>query len=92
MTYIAPDSRATGPQGKETQMFKVNEGPVDRAIRVVVGLALLAVALLVVGLGSALGVVLLVVGALLTMTGALGFCAMYRVLGINTCPAPKPGE
>jgi hypothetical protein len=73
-------------------MFKVNEGPADRAIRVVVGLALLAVALLVVGLGSALGVVLLVAGAALTITGALGFCGLYRVLGINTCPAPRPGE
>jgi hypothetical protein len=70
-------------------MFKVNEGPIDRAVRVVLGLALLAVAVFAVETSSTIGIVLLVAGAALTITGAVGFCGLYRVLGINTCPAPR---
>ena len=70
-------------------MLKANEGPIDRAVRVVLGLVLLAVALLGVDTSSALGVVLLVAGAALTITGVVGFCGLYRVLGINTCPVPR---
>jgi hypothetical protein len=73
-------------------MFKVNEGPVDRGIRVVLGIALLLVALVGVGVSSTLGVVLLVAGAALTITGAVGFCGLYKVLGINTCPAPRQDQ
>jgi hypothetical protein len=66
-----------------------NEGTVDRIIRVVLGIAALAGAF-AVGLGSVGGVLLLVVGGVLALTGAIGFCPLYRVLGISTCPAPKP--
>jgi len=73
-------------------MFKVNEGPIDRVVRVVAGFALLAIALFGVGASSVLGIVLLVAGAALTITGALGFCGLYKVLGMNTCPAPRPKQ
>ena len=73
-------------------MLKANEGPVDRAVRVVVGLALIVAALVAVGTDTTLGVVMLVAGGALTITGALGFCGMYKVLGINTCPAPRPRQ
>lgn len=66
-----------------------NEGTVDRIIRVVLGIAALAGAF-AVGLGGVGGVLLLVVGGVLALTGAIGFCPLYRVLGISTCPAPKP--
>jgi hypothetical protein len=66
-----------------------NEGTVDRIIRVVLGIAAL-VGAFAVGLGSVGGVLLLVVGGVLALTGAIGFCPLYRVLGISTCPAPKP--
>ena len=65
----------------------VNEGTTDRAIRVVDGLAAVAVAL-TVGIGSLLGIVLVVVGAVLLLTGAVGFCPLYRVFGLSTCPIP----
>lgn len=65
-----------------------NEGTADRVIRAVVGIAAL-IGAFATGLGSVLGVVLLVVGAILVVTAAVGFCPLYKVFGMNTCPAPK---
>ena len=59
-----------------------NEGTLDRTIRVVAGLAVLS--LTVVGPGSLWGLV----GLVPLVTGLVGFCPLYTVLGIRTCPAP----
>ena len=56
-----------------------NEGTVDRALRVVVGLAVLSLAF--VGPETAWGWV----GLVPLMTGLVGFCPLYSILGINTC-------
>ena len=58
-----------------------NEGTIDRGIRVVVGLALLS--LLFVGPHTWFGLV----GLVPLVTGLVGFCPLYRVLGMRTCPA-----
>jgi hypothetical protein len=60
-----------------------NEGTVDRAIRVVVGLAVLS--LTIAGPHSLWGFV----GLVPLATGLVGYCPLYSVLGIRTCPAPK---
>jgi hypothetical protein len=60
-----------------------NEGMVDRLVRAVAGLALLVWAISA-GIGSVLGIVLLVLAVVLLGTAALGFCALYPLLGINT--------
>lgn len=65
-----------------------NESTWDRVLRLAVAVVAVAVAL-VVGAGSAGGIVLLVVGAVLLVTAAVGFCPLYRVLGLSTCPVPK---
>lgn len=62
-----------------------NEGNVDRIIRVVVAVVAFAVAALV-GFGSVLGIVLAVVGVVMLVTAAVGFCPLYRVFGLSTCP------
>jgi hypothetical protein len=63
--------------------MQVNEGTVDRALRVVAGLALIGMAAThVVGLWGYIGVVPL-------LTGAVGMCPLYSVLGINTCPVNR---
>lgn len=62
--------------------MKRNEGNVDRVIRLVAGIAAIALAIVA---GGVLGVVLAVVGAILLVTAAVGFCPLYRVLGVNTC-------
>jgi hypothetical protein len=61
--------------------MKTNEGNLDRVLRVVAGLVLLGLAATgKVGIWGYIGVVPL-------LTGAVGFCPLYTVLGINTCPA-----
>jgi hypothetical protein len=68
--------------------MKSNEGPIDRIIRAVVGVAVLLGAF-AIGSGSVAFVLLLVVGAILLATAAVGFCPLYRMLGISTRPAAK---
>jgi hypothetical protein len=60
-----------------------NVGTVDRAARAVLGLGALVWALSA-GLGSVLGIVLVVVAAVLLVTAAVGFCPLYRLIGIST--------
>ncbi|MBF9059421.1 DUF2892 domain-containing protein [Rhodobacterales bacterium HKCCSP123] len=56
-----------------------NEGTIDRALRIILGLALLA--LVFVGPQTPWGWV----GLVPLATGLVGFCPLYRLLGINTC-------
>ena len=63
-----------------------NVGSTDKVIRLVLALAVVVVAF-VAGISSVLGIVLLVVGAVLGVTALTGFCPLYRVLGMSTCPA-----
>lgn len=68
--------------------MSTNESTTDRIIRGVLGVAAL-VAAVMLGISSVAGVVLVVVGGILLVTGAVGFCPLYRVFGISTCPAPR---
>lgn len=67
-------------------MFSRNVGPVDRVIRIVVGLALLAAYVFSSGTGWAL---VLLVGVVPLVTGVLGTCGVYSLLGVSTCPARR---
>ncbi len=60
-----------------------NEGTIDRTVRVIAGLAILSLAF--IGPRTPLGFI----GAVPLLTGLIGFCPLYRVLGISTCPVPK---
>jgi hypothetical protein len=60
-----------------------NEGTLDRAVRVVIGLALLS--LTVVGPRTLWGLV----GLLPLATGLLGVCPVYSILGISTCKVTR---
>ncbi|MCU0262392.1 MAG: DUF2892 domain-containing protein [Candidatus Nanopelagicales bacterium] len=68
--------------------MKTNEGTIDRIIRAVVGVAALLGAF-ALGSGTLGFVLLLVVGAILLVTAAVGFCPLYRVFGINTCKVAR---
>jgi len=63
--------------------MKLNVGGIDRALRILVGLGLVAWAAL---LG---GPVWAWIGIVPLATGAIGFCPVYPLLGINTCPMKK---
>lgn len=63
--------------------MKTNESGLDRVIRVVAGIALLVLFFTNVISGT-LGIVLLIIGALLLITGIVGFCPLYALLKIRT--------
>ncbi|ANP45069.1 YgaP family membrane protein [Candidatus Viadribacter manganicus] len=63
--------------------MKANEGGLDRMLRVVVGIGLLS--LTVVGPQTPWGYV----GLVPLLTGLVGFCPLYAVLGFNTCGMRK---
>ena len=65
-----------------------NESGADRVIRLVLAVALVAGAW-VAGFGSVLGIVLLVLAAVMVVTAAVGFCPLYRLFGLSTCPVPQ---
>lgn len=61
-----------------------NVGGIDRILRIVVGLVLIALAATgTVGMWGWLGIVPLA-------TGAMGWCPPYSILGFNTCSVKKP--
>lgn len=62
--------------------MKLNVGGIDRVLRIVVGLALIGVAVMGVSPWGWIGVVPLV-------TGLFKFCPAYAIFGINTCPLQK---
>ncbi len=67
-------------------MFKRNEGTIDRALRVILGLALIA-GYFMNGGGAFSWLYLL--GIVPLVTGLIGSCPLYTILGINTCPMKK---
>ena len=63
--------------------MKSNVGGIDRILRIVLGLALLAMTLTgTIGVWGWIGLVPL-------GTAVLGFCPLYSMLGLNTCPMKK---
>lgn len=63
--------------------MKRNESNQDRGIRAVVGIIALLFGLFAAG--GFLRALLIIVGLVLVITAAVGFCPLYRLLGINTC-------
>lgn len=63
--------------------MKANESSLDRVIRAVVGIVLLALALTNVVTGT-LGILLIVIGALLVLTAAVSWCPLYALLKFST--------
>ena len=62
-----------------------NVGTVDRVIRIVAGLALIAASLLgYIGVWGAIGVLPLA-------TGLFRFCPAYLPFGLSTCPSKTTG-
>lgn len=63
----------------------VNEGTLDRGVRVVLGAVLLWLGTVGGVLEAPLTTVAMVVGVVLLITGVTGFCGIYRLLGMSTC-------
>ncbi|MFZ2102610.1 MAG: DUF2892 domain-containing protein [Oricola sp.] len=67
-------------------MFKTNEGMIDRAVRVIAGIALLAAFFMY---PDASWRYWTLIGIVPLATGLLGICPVYSILGISTCPMKK---
>lgn len=63
--------------------MKTNVGSIDKILRIVAGLVLIALAIMGVGTPwTWIGIVPLA-------TGLVGWCPAYTLLGMNTCPLKK---
>jgi Protein of unknown function (DUF2892) len=63
--------------------MKANEGSIDRVVRILAGLGILSLAF--VGPQTPWGYI----GIVPLLTGLIGWCPAYTLLGINTCPVKK---
>ena len=60
--------------------MKANEGTIDRTVRIIAGLALIALAAThTIGVWGYIGIAPLI-------TGILGICPAYSIFGMSTCP------
>jgi hypothetical protein len=59
-----------------------NEGNIDRLLRIVIGALLIIGALMGYGVWMWIGIVPLA-------TALMGWCPLYSILGISTCPMNK---
>ena len=62
--------------------MKANVGGIDKILRIVAGLALIAWAVMGGPVWAWIGVVPL-------LTGLVGFCPFYPLIGLSTCPVKK---
>jgi hypothetical protein len=60
-----------------------NMGTIDRSLRVLVAAGAVAGSG-VLGFSTAWGIVLLVVAAVMVATASIGYCPLYRLVGITT--------
>ncbi len=66
-------------------MFAQNEGSIDRIIRIVLGLALIAIGFFV--LGSTAGAIVGIIGSIPLLTGLVGWCPLYHLFKFSTRPS-----
>ncbi len=68
-------------------MFKTNEGNLDRALRVILGLGLLV--WFFADTGSGAWHYAKLIGIVPLLTGLIGSCPLYSILGVSTCPMKR---
>lgn len=64
--------------------MRCNVGGIERPIRIGAGLLAIMIGLLG-GFSTAITGTALAVGGILLLTGAVGYCPLFTLLGINTC-------
>jgi hypothetical protein len=68
--------------------MKTNVGNIDKAVRIV--LAIVFAALYFTGtVSGTIGIILLVLGIVFAATSLIGFCPLYAMFGMSTCPVKK---
>lgn len=67
----------------------VNESDLDRLIRAGIAVTALGTGLAVGGVLTPLGLGLLGIAGMAAFTAVSGYCPVYAVLGISSCPVPQ---
>lgn len=75
----------------EEERMTRNVHPVDRALRLVLAVAL-AVLAVKAGLGTTSGIVYAIFAVTTVLTSGFGFCPLYRLLGVNTARLGSRGQ
>lgn len=65
--------------------MKKNMGNTDRIIRMIIAV-LVAVLYFTGTLTGTVGIILLVLAGVFVLTSLVGFCPLYTLVGIDTCP------
>jgi hypothetical protein len=63
--------------------MKRNVGGIDKGLRIIVGLGLLSLLFILEGNARWFGLI----GLVPLGTAFIGFCPLYAILGVSTCPA-----
>jgi len=58
--------------------MKCNVGPIDRILRIIIGLAIAVVGVIYASYWGVVGIVIMA-------TGVFGYCALYSIVNISTC-------
>ncbi|WP_024955056.1 YgaP family membrane protein [Sulfurospirillum arcachonense] len=65
--------------------MKRNVGTLDRFLRLMIGIPIMVY-------GFFHSIILLVVGAVIFITGALGWCGLYTLIGLDSCKSKNSGK
>jgi hypothetical protein len=68
--------------------MKQNVGATDKIIRILLAIVFAVLYFTNVVTGT-LGIVLLVLAVVFAATALVGFCPLYALFGLNTCPVKK---
>jgi hypothetical protein len=68
--------------------MKKNVGSADKTIRLVIAAIFVALYFTNTVTGT-LGIILLVLAGVFSLTSAIGFCPLYSIFGISTCPVKR---
>jgi len=68
--------------------MKKNMGSADRVIRIILAAVFAGLYFGGVVTGT-LGIVLLILGAVFLLTSLVGFCPLYTLFGLSTCPVKR---
>jgi fatty acid desaturase len=75
-------------QIKKFSGMKKNMGSADRMIRIVVAIILAALYFTGTVTGT-VGIVLVIIAGVFTLTSVISFCPLYSIVGLSTCPVQK---
>jgi len=65
--------------------MKQNMGSIDRIVRIILA-AVFGLLYFNGAVTGTLGIILLVLGGVFVVTSLVGFCPLYKIFGLNTCP------